>query len=234
MVAAIALISFVVFRISERDIINQRIQGNEDIFLSIRTSVNHILQNNSLLLSNPSSRSELQQLIKSLTNTTSVLQIIVINTRGTVLAHPDEALIGQNTSDSDLLKVLFSSDLVKRYRSGTATRQNGFTITSPLHHEKSGIAGALKVIFSMQAVEQHIAQSSRFILLYLLVDAVVLILFGTFLLSRYLVKPLNKVISLTENISKGNFDATLYLSDRNEIGRLSASLSQMAERLNDE
>ncbi len=95
-------------------------------------------------------------------------------------------------------------------------------------------SGALKVVFSMKTISRQIAQSNRLILLYILVDTLILILFGTFLLSRYLVKPINKLIHLTENISKGNFESILYLEDRNEIGRLAASLSQMAEHLNEE
>ncbi|MCX5895902.1 MAG: ATP-binding protein [Proteobacteria bacterium] len=234
MITAIVLIGLVVFRITEREVLKQRLKGGEGIFFSVRSTVTHILSKNPHLLDTPANQSELQQLVQLLTDRTLFSQIIITNTKHIVLAHSEGSKVGQTLLDADLSQAIAFRDMIKNVRKSSTESSACLIISSPLYGNNNTQVGALKVVFSLKDVEQNIAQSKKMILFYIVFDALVLILFGSFLLTRYLVKPIDKLIRLTDNISQGNFETSLALSDRNEIGKLSASLSRMAEKLNED
>ncbi len=74
-------------------------------------------------------------------------------------------------------------------------------------------------------------QTKRVLLVTILLDAIVLIIFGSFLLSRVLVKPIKDLVRLTQNISEGDFSQTIEVTSKNEIGQLIGSFNRMIERL---
>ena len=77
----------------------------------------------------------------------------------------------------------------------------------------------------------HLLESQRMILISIILDAVVLIVFGSFLLSRVLVKPLKDLVQLTQKISDGDFSQKIEVTSKNEIGQLISSFNRMIERL---
>jgi len=58
-----------------------------------------------------------------------------------------------------------------------------------------------------------------------------LILFGSLLLSRVLVKPLSDLARLTQKISEGDFSQTIVVTSKNEIGQLIDSFNRMIVRV---
>ncbi len=74
-------------------------------------------------------------------------------------------------------------------------------------------------------------QTKRVLLVTILLDAIVLIIFGSFLLSRVLVKPIKDLVRLTQKISEGDFSQTIEVTSKNEIGQLIGSFNRMIERL---
>jgi signal transduction histidine kinase len=77
----------------------------------------------------------------------------------------------------------------------------------------------------------NLLASKRIILISIILDGIVLIVFGTFLLSRVLVKPLKDLVRLTQKISDGDFSQTIEVTSKNEIGQLISSFNRMVERL---
>ena len=80
-------------------------------------------------------------------------------------------------------------------------------------------------------VMDHLLRSQRMVLLSIILDAVVLIVFGSFLLSRVLVKPLKDLVQLTQKISEGDFNEKIEVTSKNEIGQLISSFNRMIDRL---
>jgi hypothetical protein len=80
-------------------------------------------------------------------------------------------------------------------------------------------------------VMTQLLKSQRIILLSIILDAVILVVFGSFLLSRVLVQPLRGLVQLTQKISEGDFNEKIEGSSTNEIGQLIASFNRMIERL---
>lgn len=234
MLAAVFLISFVVLRVTGQEILKQRVSAGEGVFFSIRTAITQLIPGNASSFHSPSRQSELQRLVNLFSKNPGISQIRVTNSEQTIVADSEEHKIGQRASDTDIIQAQGMKELVKKIRSAETGEHKQLILCSPLYRGEMIPMGALKVIFSLKEADQQIAQSKKMLITYILFDAAILILFGTWLLSRYLVKPVNKIIRLTEQIAKGELDATVHLTDRNEIGQLSASLCRMAERLNEE
>ena len=74
-------------------------------------------------------------------------------------------------------------------------------------------------------------QAKRVLLITIILDALVLIIFGSFLLSRVLVKPIKDLVRLTQKISDGDFNQKIEVTSKNEIGQLIGSFNRMIERL---
>jgi signal transduction histidine kinase len=234
MLAAVFLISFVVLRVTGQEILKQRVSAGEGIFFSISTSITQLITGNPSSFHFPSPQSELQQLVAFFAKNPGISQIRVTNDEQIIVADSEEINIGQRAFESDIIQAREMKELVKKIRSAETGQHKQLILCRPLYREKMIPMGALKVIFSLKEADQQIAQSKKMLITYILFDAAILLLFGTWLLSRYLVNPVNKIIRLTEQIARGELDTLVHLTDRNEIGQLSASLSRMAERLNEE
>lgn len=230
MVATIVLISFVVFRVTEQEMIKQRVRSGEETFSVLSSVYSHSLTTDR----SSAQPSEIQPLMQGLTGLPFFSSIILINKEHVTVAHSEQQLVGKLSTDIDLLQALVTSGVDKRVSFSGLVQGKSLTVCGPLYNQEHAVIGALKVIFPLADVDRQIAKSERMIFFYILFDSAVLILFGTYLLSRYLVKPIDKIIKLTDTIARGNLDATLYLTERNEIGKLSAALSRMAESLQEE
>lgn len=228
MIAAIALISFVVFRVTEQEMIQQRVRSGEETFAVLSSVFARTLERSAAEPDEP------EKLLQHLAGQLPLARMILINKDLDIVAHTEQGLSGEITADDDLQQALRSNKVRNRVAYNAQERGKCLTVCGPLYNRDRAVIGALKLVFPLTDVGHGIAQAQRIILFYILFDAAVLILFGTYLLSRYLVKPIDKIIKLTDTIARGEFDATLYLSERNEIGKLSAALTRMAESLQEE
>jgi len=95
----------------------------------------------------------------------------------------------------------------------------------------SKIIGGIQIEVSLGDVMRRLLESQRMILILITLDAIVLIVFGSFLLSRVLVKPMKDLVRLTQKISEGDFSQTIEVTSTNEIGQLISSFNRMLERL---
>ncbi len=228
MTAAIALISFVVFRVTEREMIQQRVRSGEETFAVLSAVFARTLERSAAEPDEP------EKLMQQLAGQPPLARMILINKDLDIVAHTEQGLPNEITADDDLQQALRSNKVRNRVAYNAQERGKSLTVCGPLYNRDRTVIGALKLVFPLTDVGHGIAQAQRIILFYILFDAAVLILFGTFLLSRYLVKPVDKIIKLADTIGRGELNASLYLAERNELGKLSAALSRMAESLQEE
>ena len=213
MIAAIALISFVVFRVTEREMIQQRVRSGEETFAVLSSVFARTLERSAAEPDEP------EKLMQQLAGQLPLARMILINKDLEIVAHTEQGLSGEITADDDLQQALRSNKVRNRVAYNAQERGKSLTVCGPLYNQDRAVIGALKLVFPLTDVGHGIAQAQRIILFYILFDAAVLILFGTFLLSRYLVKPIDKIIKLADTIARGELDASLYLAERNEIGK---------------
>ena len=106
------------------------------------------------------------------------------------------------------------------------------TISAPLIYKGKSLGG-ITISASLRSIYQLIMESERLVLLYIILDAIILVLVGIYLLSRIVVKPIHKLLRMTEEYKDGDIIPSMAGNPRNEIGNLSRSLSVMLHRLDD-
>ena len=103
-------------------------------------------------------------------------------------------------------------------------------LASPLKTLR-GFQGSLYVFSGLESIYAKIRASESVILAYIAMNALILVIFGIYLLSRTVVRPINRLVAVTEK-----FDGNIPVlekgeSPNNEIGQLSQSLNRMLRQL---
>jgi len=96
---------------------------------------------------------------------------------------------------------------------------------------KGQFSGSVAIFSDLKPLYEKIRASEPIILGYIGMNALILVLFGIYLLSRTVVRPINRLVAMTEK-----FDGAIPImqkdeSPNNEIGRLSQSLNHMLRQL---
>ena len=93
------------------------------------------------------------------------------------------------------------------------------------------LQGGILAYLSLEDVLSGSRQIVRFILFYLGSGTLVLLVFGTILISRTTVKPLEKMIRVVQRVAEGDLDQRVPVVTQDEMGQLALTFNQMAERL---
>ena len=93
------------------------------------------------------------------------------------------------------------------------------------------IMGSVAVWSTLHMVYQEIRRSEKLLLIYIFLNTLVLISGGLFLLSRSVVKPVHKLLRITEAFRKGALPPLFPDVSENEMGQLNRSLKLMLKRL---
>jgi len=92
-------------------------------------------------------------------------------------------------------------------------------------------AGGVTVRADLIPLYCSMRKSEKIVLLYVVLNTGVLVLFGLHLLSRVVVRPIYRLLRITEEFKEGETLSSLSDFSPNEIGRLSRSLQLMLKRL---
>ena len=93
------------------------------------------------------------------------------------------------------------------------------------------LMGAVAICADLSPLYQGLRKSERLILIYICLNALILVLFGIYLLSRTVVKPIHRLLTITEEFEEWPPIFDQGESSRNEIGQLFRSLKMMLKRL---
>lgn len=94
--------------------------------------------------------------------------------------------------------------------------------------------GYLTFILPFSGVREDLSEVRRFLFIYALLDTVVIVAFGAYSLSRYIVGPIRALDKAATRIAGGNLDERAEARVDNEVGSLAVSFNTMAERLSSE
>jgi two-component system NtrC family sensor kinase len=92
-------------------------------------------------------------------------------------------------------------------------------------------AGATTISADLIPLYQRLRDSEKIILIYIFLNTIVFVLFGAYFISRTVVKPIHKLLGITEEFEEGEPFPQLPDASRNEIGQLFLSLNKMLKRL---
>ena len=231
MLITMLLIGFVVLTFAKKNIYDQKMQTGEIALNALQHIVLSSIKgedSNSSLSDNSES---LQHIIDYYTPDLGLKNLVIVDTSLTILAQKWKKTIGQKSKDYDLKLAINSGNTIKKFRPYYG--KNQLFISSPLYQDNK-IIGALQALIPLGDVEESMADFQRTVMFFTITTSFTFIILGSLLLTRYLVKPLERVIKATEDITEGYFSPDLEPTGRNEIGTLSTSLSRMADKLRED
>jgi hypothetical protein len=96
--------------------------------------------------------------------------------------------------------------------------------------------GGIRAASPLEDIRLSVWGSPRHIILFALADGLIIALFGSWLLARLVVRPVERLAAAASSYGQGGplpepQDLTLHVPQGNEIGSLAASLSQMLQQL---
>jgi two-component system NtrC family sensor kinase len=236
MLAAILLIGFTISKINERHIIQEKIRYGERMIQDFQTIMDFISRDKKkFTLDHPHIREEVQDFVHLYVKEKAFYELLVVDDQLNLVARKKADPGHQPSSSTDpfLKKAIqtggLSADIEK---SGTflSTSYKKMVIYSPLWHQGK-IVGGVQMEVPIWDMMTNLLEGKKVILVTIILDALVLIVFGSFLLSRVLVKPIKDLVRLTQKISEGDFSQKIEETSKNEIGQLIGSFNRMIERL---
>jgi len=93
------------------------------------------------------------------------------------------------------------------------------------------LVGAITIGAHLDTLYQAMRESENVILIYIALSTVILVLFGGYLLSRTVVKPVHELLKITEEFKGEESIPELAETSPNEIGQLFRSFNLMLQRL---
>ena len=172
---------------------------------------------------------ELQGRVEHLAQLPDVADLAVIGPELRILAHSDRRRLGQHLIDPRVGPAMIDGEA-----SGRLTQRSDGQRIYVSHHPLLSAGQPVAVVRSrltLGFVDQHLESAQSLMLAYLAVNAFVLLLVGSYLLDRLIVRPLRRVAEATERVEAGVLDPIHRIDSENEVGRLSVSFNRMVEAL---
>jgi len=234
MLAAILLIGFTISKINERHVIQEKIRYGERMIQDFQTIIDFISRDKKkFTLDHPLIREEIQDFVHIYIKEKAFYELLVVDDQLNLIARKKGELGHQAITDPFLKKAIQTGELSTDIeKSGTflSTSYKKMIIYSPLWHQGK-IVGGVQMEVPIWDMMINLLEWKKIILITIVLDAMVLIVFGSFLLSRVLVKPIKDLVRLTQKISEGDFSQKIEETSKNEIGQLIGSFNRMIERL---
>ncbi|HJV66714.1 MAG TPA: HAMP domain-containing sensor histidine kinase [Geomonas sp.] len=97
--------------------------------------------------------------------------------------------------------------------------------------EQGRIVGAGRLTLSLAAEQERLKESRHLFLTYFVLDFLLLLVFGSYLLSRSVVVPVRRLVSATRRIADGDLQGSVHVPGSAEIAELSAAFNAMVSAL---
>jgi len=223
MIAALGLISLVVFRVSEREIRRQQQQSAEQVFISIETTIESLLRDQNM----PGDAENLRSYLNRLAAAMDCDMLILTDRNNRVLASA-----GPAETHAPAVPV------ASRTLTHSLQRDNRRTV---IRHVCSGpvmdgthVLGYLTIGFPAVQTNERISAAARMIVLYMIIDGVIIFFFGMFLLSRYVVRPVRRLSLDMQALAGGVLPPVETPPSGNEIDTLAATIKALYTGLKQE
>ena len=234
MLAAILLIGFTISRIVERNILLERVRYGERMIQDFQAVIDFMFRDRKeLSLDDPSIKKEIQDFVRIYIKEKGFNELLVVDHRLKVIASKRPEGVDRQYPNEEMRESIRSGQSHNEIeKSGTffSTHYQSMVFFAPLWAQGK-IVGGIQMEVPLEDLMMNLLEFKKIILISIMLDAIVLIVFGTFLLSRGLVKPLKDLVRLTQKISDGDFSQPIEVTSKNEIGQLILSFNRMVERL---
>lgn len=139
-----------------------------------------------------------------------------------------------STADVPLLRqtmVTRLSSLFQSQKLQSLIIQDTLSVTAPLFLGADCVAAA-HIEVSIGTIRQTMGKLHTMILFYIILNIVILLIIGNFFLSRIVIKPIGRLVKLTDQFEETEiFTLATRLGRQNEITKLAVALNRMLKRL---
>ncbi len=234
MLAAILLIGFTISIINERNIVQEKTRTGKKMIQDFQTIIDFISRDRKeFSLTHPLTKKEIQDFAHLYSREKGFYELLVVDPQFNIVTGKKPGLITERSVDPLLEKAVRAGEL-----SAEIEKSGGFLsadykkmkLYSPLWHQGK-IVGGIQMEVPILDLLMSLLESKKIILITIISDAMVLVIFGSFLLSRVLVNPIKDLVRLTNRISTGDLGETIEVTNKNEIGQLLESFNRMIEKL---
>ncbi len=229
-IAAILLVGISMLKLNERNILNQKVEGSWFIVRSIQNTIDHMFKGDG----NPSLMGlSLQGLVEMYAADERLKAVAIVDRDFSIVAHSRREMIGRDMETQQFKRAILSGESFYELKTESGMLFDDYRnliVFSPLSIEGK-VVGGLVVDLSLADLMVSILESQRLVVLFIIIDSLVLIFFGSLLLSRVIVNPIKNLVNITGKIRDGDFDQKIDVTAKNEIGQLMQSFNLMAEKL---
>jgi signal transduction histidine kinase len=159
--------------------------------------------------------------------------IVVSDRRKTSVFNTDSDRSAKNVTDPLILEVMKTGETIVKIEGTNMppfTFYKGFKIASPL---KNGgrREGVILLYQPLSSLERNIILGQELIAISIIMDLIVIALFGFYILSRRVIRPVDELIKTTEEIGMGRFPSRTDLGGVKEINLLHKALKKMYDEI---
>ena len=221
--ASLLLVGFTILKVSEQEIVEQKITGSRVILFSLQRVINAFPSKN--WHQDP----RLLQILAGFTQLEGVEAIWIVDSELKPLITRGR---GQPYDEIIRKAMIQGEGGLRLEQTGMLwwSFYNRLILTAPLVGEGK-VIGGVQVSFVMSDVMARLMVFRRLFLILILVDALVIIGFGSFLLARAVVNPLKRLVAVAQRIGSGDVGHRAQVENENEIGQLATAFNQMVSRL---
>jgi signal transduction histidine kinase len=166
-----------------------------------------------------------------------ISSLLVIDKSGRPVYSSDNGLETGNELPGFTKQAVLSKKKISRYSGDTwgifwKQKQN-IWVSVPLFQEGRVIAGT-GMLIQLDGFYNAMRQSHKFVLLYIITNAVLLTLFGLYRMVQLTINPINRLVNKAEEYRDDNPLVFKTEREENEFGQLSRSLNRMMTRISND
>jgi two-component system NtrC family sensor kinase len=233
MAGAVALVGVLFLKVEERSLLEQKIrEGKQGV-----AALQNFLQDWKPEGRGPEPAGNLQRVVSLFTQGHPRARFSVVDRDFRILADSRPEQVGKILRDEDLEKAMA---LGKTFAHGTG-EEPSFSLMkkTPLRISAAWVlqertAGGIRADLALDDLREILFRSQSIVFLYVFLTAFLLIVVGSFLLSRVIINPLKKLVQMSEKIAEGDLDSGSELPGGDEVGRVFSSFHHMASRLRED
>jgi len=232
MAGTVALIGILFIKVEERNLLEQRIRGGKQMIASLQSYLRDLTPENLEVSQGQNPPENFQRLLTLFAQSELFSSLTVVNREFRILADSRPERVGKILRDEDLEKALATQ---KTFVHGSGEsfslmKKAPLLISAPLFMQGK-TQGVIRGELSLDDIREALFRSQTTVFLYIFLTAFLLIVVGSFLLSRVIINPLKKLVQMSGKIAEGNLNPLSEPSGGDEIGTVFSSFNHMASRL---
>ena len=234
MLGAILLIGFTISNINERNIVEEKTRSGKRMIQDFQTIVDFISKDKKdFTLNHAVVKKEIQDFVHLYRREKGFYELLIADDQLNIIVSKKSEWINRRSTDPFLEKAVRGGELsaeIEKSGSFLSANYKKMRLYSPLRHQGK-IVGGIQMEVPILDLITNLLESKKILLITIISDAIVLIIFGSLLLSRVLVNPIKDLVRLTKRISDGDFSQAIEVTSKNEIGQLIGSFNRMTEKI---